>query len=80
MILVISVDNGLMRLFSLAFACTVLSCSVGLSAQQKVKTGPQVGSKAPDFKAVDQDGRIQNLETISGPKGAILVFFRSADW
>jgi hypothetical protein len=47
---------------------------------QNVKTGPAAGSPAPAFSAVDQAGRTQTLQSIIGPKGAMLVFFRSADW
>jgi peroxiredoxin len=39
-----------------------------------------VGSPAPAFSALDQAGRTQTLQSIMGPKGAMLVFFRSADW
>ena len=42
--------------------------------------GLEVGQKAPVFSAHDQLGRVQNLETLKGPKGTILLFFRSADW
>ena len=42
--------------------------------------GIEVGQKAPGFSARDQFGREQNLETLKGPKGTILLFFRSADW
>jgi len=49
-------------------------------AQQAIKTGPQVGSTVPSFEAPDQNGRLQNLKSVLGPKGALLVFFRSADW
>jgi peroxiredoxin len=51
-----------------------------LFAQQQPRTGPAVGSTIPAFEAPDQNGRLQSLRTISGPKGAMLVFFRSADW
>ena len=47
---------------------------------QNIKTGPAVGSPAPDFSALDQAGRTQTLQSIMGPKGAMLVFYRSADW
>jgi len=43
-------------------------------------TGPAVGDRVPDFAAPDQAGRTQTLESVMGPKGAMLVFFRSADW
>jgi hypothetical protein len=44
------------------------------------KLGPQVGERVPDFTLVDQKGRTRNLESIMGPRGAMLVFIRSADW
>ena len=42
--------------------------------------GLEVGQKAPEFSARDQFGGEQTLETLKGPKGTILLFFRSADW
>ena len=42
--------------------------------------GPQVGAKVPSCTLVDQTGQTRSLEALMGPKGAILVFFRSADW
>jgi hypothetical protein len=47
---------------------------------QNIKTGPAVGHPVPDFSAQDQEGRTQTLKSVSGPKGTMLVFFRSADW
>jgi peroxiredoxin len=44
------------------------------------KLGPQVGSKVPDFALLDQNGRLRTLASLSGPKGLMLVFYRSADW
>ena len=44
------------------------------------RLGPQVGERVPDFSLKDQDGAIRNLNSILGPKGAMLVFIRSADW
>jgi hypothetical protein len=49
-------------------------------AGQAVPTGPNVGAAVPKFEAQDQNGRVQSLESIAGPKGALLVFYRSADW
>ena len=42
--------------------------------------GPDVGATIPRFAAADQSGVVQSLEKITGPKGAMIVFFRSADW
>jgi hypothetical protein len=47
---------------------------------QNIKTGPNAGQPVPAFSAQDQDGRTQTLQSVMGPKGAMLVFFRSADW
>jgi hypothetical protein len=47
---------------------------------QSIKTGPEVGQPVPAFSAPDQEGRNQTLKSIMGPKGAMIVFFRSADW
>jgi cytochrome oxidase Cu insertion factor (SCO1/SenC/PrrC family) len=44
------------------------------------KLGPQVGERVPDFSLMDQNGKTWTLQSIMGPKGAMLVFFRSADW
>jgi hypothetical protein len=51
-----------------------------LVANAAIKTGPPVGGRIPDFSAPDQNGTAQSLKTIAGPKGAMLVFYRSADW
>ncbi len=58
----------------------VFATGSGLVAQQPPKTGPAVGAPVPSFEAPDQNGRLQSLKTIAGPKGAMLVFVRSADW
>ena len=44
------------------------------------KIGPAVGATAPVFSLPDQQGRTQTLSSVAGPKGTMLVFFRSADW
>ena len=59
-----------------------------LDAQQRgsrtpidvAKLGPQVGDRAPDFSLKDQNGTRHTVQSIMGPKGAMLVFIRSADW
>ena len=42
--------------------------------------GPQVGAALPDFNLRDQHGEAHALKSLLGPKGALIVFFRSADW
>ena len=45
-----------------------------------VPTGPQVGESVPEFRLRDQNGSEKTLRSLLGPKGALLVFYRSADW
>jgi hypothetical protein len=42
--------------------------------------GLAVGQKAPAFSIPDQFGKVQTLDTLKGPNGTVLLFFRSADW
>ena len=42
--------------------------------------GPQIGTRVPDFALKDQNGKAWTLQSVMGPKGAMLVFYRSADW
>jgi hypothetical protein len=51
-----------------------------LAAMAATHTGPEIGAKIPDFQAVDQDGKSHTLVSLLGPKGAVLVVYRSADW
>src|SRR6266852_7046427 len=44
------------------------------------KTGPKVGEKVPAFTLSDQNGKQWSSHELMGPKGLLLVFFRSADW
>jgi len=44
------------------------------------KLSPQAGEQAPDFILKDQEERKRDLYSVMGPKGAMLVFIRSADW
>ena len=62
----------------------LLATSIWVGAQSPPvdmrMVGPQVGSKLPSFSLPDQNGQTRALESLIGPKGAIVVFFRSADW
>ena len=44
------------------------------------RVGPKVGEALPEFSLRDQDGHVESLKSLLGPKGAVIVFFRSADW
>jgi cytochrome oxidase Cu insertion factor (SCO1/SenC/PrrC family) len=71
----------------LVIALAVLAMAGAGAAQQSAgpvidveALGPQVGAPVPDFSLPDQHGTTRSLKSLLGPKGAILVFFRSADW
>jgi len=68
---------------ALLIACQITKAAVQSQVPQKIdlsKLGPQVGDRVPDFSLKDQNGKTWDLQSIMGPKGALLVFFRSADW
>ena len=76
-----------MKLFTILWPAVALI--VGLVAEAPIparakidvsKLGSQVGERVPDFSLNDQNGKTWTLQSIMGPKGAMLVFFRSADW
>ena len=71
------------RLFGLLALLAVAVSGLASQAPSAVDTsklGPQVGSVVPAFSGVDQFGKSHTLASTYGPKGAMLVFFRSADW
>src|SRR5277367_3026768 len=67
--------NNRVWLLSLLFGNVFLS-----SAQAQTIIGLQPGIKAPEISLADQTGKTQNLGTLTGPNGLLLLFFRSADW
>jgi hypothetical protein len=64
----------------------LLFLTLPVSAQQPTQKidvsllGPQVGQVVPDFRLQDAHGKVWTRDSIMGPKGAMLVFSRSADW
>jgi hypothetical protein len=75
---------GLIALLIVASSATNPAAGQGAPAtREKIdvsRLGPQVGQRVPDFSLNDQAGRTRNLQSIMGSRGAMLVFFRSADW
>ena len=70
--------------FAIAVFTAVLAVA-GLAGQappavDTSRIGPQVGAVVPAFSGTDQSGKPHTLASIMGPKGAMVVFFRSADW
>jgi hypothetical protein len=59
---------------------TLDSDTIHVASIELLSIGLAVGQKAPVFSARDQSGRVQTLDTLKGPNGTVLLFFRSADW
>jgi len=71
-------------LLTLAAVAGFFSSTMLLAAEREQvvvsNLGPQIGDQVPDFQLSDQFGELQNLESIMGPNGAMILFHRSADW
>jgi hypothetical protein len=75
---------------SMALGCLLaLGAAVGSAARQQPnatqmvdveRVGPKVGEALPEFSLRDQNGHVESLKSLLGPRGAVIVFFRSADW
>ena len=74
---------------ALGLCLLALGPAVGSAARQQPGTthvvdvetvGPRVGDALPEFSLRDQGGQLHSLKSLLGPKGAVIIFFRSADW
>jgi hypothetical protein len=75
---------------ALGVSLLALAPAVVSAARQQLNTpassvdvetvGPRVGDALPEFNLHDQGGRVRSLKSLLGPNGAVIVFFRSADW
>ena len=59
---------------------TLEDTTLHAASLELMSIGLAVGQKAPAFSAKDQFGLTQTLASMKGPKGTVLLFFRSADW
>jgi len=53
---------------------------IRVTSIEPMSIGLSIGQKAPAFSLRDQLGRTQTLDSLKGPNGTVLLFFRSADW
>jgi hypothetical protein len=79
--------SALMALLATLFTCaTVVGegrldlLAVQVTPVNVDALGPKVGERLPPFSLNDQTGKLRTFESVKGPKGAMIVFFRSADW
>ena len=75
-----SASSAITLLLMLSMGMPVYAQSLQPGRIDVSKLGPQVGDRVPDFSLKDQTGKVRTLQSIMGPKGAMLVFVRSADW
>ena len=64
------------------FAQPAADAAESLRARQQTRRDvvPPLGARIPDFSAADQDSRLRDFASVSGPNGAVIYFYRSADW
>ncbi|TQV88438.1 peroxiredoxin family protein [Aliikangiella coralliicola] len=63
-----------------AILLAVFNQNITANQLQPIETGVSVNQKVPEIMAVDSQENPQKLAQLSGSKGLVLVFFRSADW
>jgi hypothetical protein len=63
-----------------AFLAIAAAAAAAAQAVDPTRLGPQVGETVPAFALTDHRGVRQDLASLSGRDGLMLVFFRSADW
>jgi methionine sulfoxide reductase heme-binding subunit len=69
------------RHLTLLFLAVLLLASPVLLAQNAAfDVGIKIGERIPPFKLSDQNGNVRDFNSVKGSKGAVLLFFRSADW
>jgi len=64
----------------LLLAVLLLTSPYLLGQNAPFDVGIKVGERIPSFKLGDQDGNLRDFNSVKGPKGVVLLFFRSADW
>ena len=80
LILIMSPFQRIVRLLSATGAVLITGAGIAAAQAASEMPGPAVGAKAPAFQLYDQTGVHRTIQSVMGPKGLMLVFFRSADW
>ena len=66
--------------FTLTGALVAVALAQQPAEVDVTRLGPQVGARVADFTLKDHRGETRSIRSVAGPKGTMLVFFRSADW
>ncbi len=73
-----------MRTGDLRRAAAMATLILGLAGVAAVPAdaapGPAVGETVPAFETADHTGASRDFASLSGERGLLLLFFRSADW
>jgi hypothetical protein len=67
----------------LAFAITARCGSLCAATTQPAdlpNSDLKAGQTIPELSGTDQFGKPQDFDSLKGPNGLVLLFFRSADW
>lgn len=72
--------QGVVCILLIAVAQSVLAKDRPARVPGNLTTGPDVGERIPAISAVDQHRQRRDFDDIVGPNGAMILFFRSADW
>ncbi len=72
-------SKGLL-LASAAFLSLLLTTITQAEKLKSIPVGPELNSQAPEITVINTQKQNQSLKDIYGEKGAVIVFFRSADW
>jgi hypothetical protein len=63
----------------IGISAAVVCLLAGVTASGR-EYGPAIGTPLPPFELPDQAGKLFSLKSVLGPKGAVILFYRSADW
>lgn len=71
-----------MKKYVIAFiiANIMLSSYLFAAKPAAIETGPPLNQTVPELSVADIEGHRQTIKQLTGDKGLVLVFFRSADW
>ena len=71
---------GIAILFSVGLVAVASGQLDHATSDSTPTIGLEIGQQAPAFALLDQFGHEQSNQTLKGPNGTVILFFRSADW
>lgn len=74
------IDTIIIRRSALTLFSLILFLNNIALANTSINVGPALGKKAPEISVINTLEQPINIQKLSGSKGLIILFFRSADW